>query len=56
MEHHDHPDEGYAKYMMTQASYVFYSTTLWKDMNHIGNYFIVPTTAITATYQKYTER
>ena len=56
MEHPDHTYEGCAGYMMTQAAYVLYSTTLWKDMNDIGNYFIVPTTAITATYQKYKER
>ena len=28
MEHPDHPDEGYAVYMMTQEAYVLYSTTL----------------------------
>ena len=56
MEHHDHPDEGYAKYMMTHVAYALYSTTSWKDLNNVGNYFIVPTTAITGTYQKYKDR
>ena len=56
MEDPDHPDEGYAGYMMTQATYAFYSTTKWKVPVDIGYYFIVPTTAITDTDQKYEER
>ena len=56
MEHPDHTDEGYAVYMMTQAAYVLYSATLWTDLNNVGNYFIVPTTAITSTDQKYENR
>ena len=47
MEHPDHPDEGYNGYMMMQAEYALYSTTLWTYSNDIGNYFIVPTTTTT---------
>ena len=56
MEDPDHPDEGYAGYMMTQATYAFYSTTKWKVPVDIGYYFIVPTTAITDTDQQSVER
>ena len=56
MEHPDHTDEGCAGYMMMQVSYALYSTTKWKDPADVGNYFNVPTTAITDTDQKYEER
>ena len=56
MDHPDHTDEGYAGYMMTQTAYLLYSTTLWTNTNDVGNYFIVPTTAITNTDQKSEER
>ena len=49
LEHPDHPYEWYAGYMMTQASYVLYSTIRWQDPSDVCNYFIVPTTAITDT-------
>ena len=55
MEHHNHTNEGCAVYMMTQEVYVLYSTTKWMDPNDVGNYFIVPTTAITDTHQKSKE-
>ena len=41
---------------LIQAAYEFYSTTRWKDPVDVGNYFIVPTTAITNTDQKSEER
>ena len=56
MERSDHPYEGYAGYMMSQAAYVLYSTTPRMDLNDMGNYFILPTTAITNTKQKYEDR
>ena len=56
MEHPDHSYEGYAGYMMTQADYVLYSTTIWQGQADAGNYFIVPTTAITESDQKPEER
>ena len=52
MEDPDHPDEGYAGYMMTQAAYVLYSKTIWQDPEDVGNYFILPMTAITDIDQK----
>ena len=55
MEHTDHPYEGYAGYTMTQVDYALYSTTRWKDKSGVGNYFIVSTTDITNTDQKYEE-
>ena len=55
MEHPDHTDEGYSVYMMTQAAYVLYSTTKWQDPADVGDYFIVPTTAITYTNHKSEE-
>ena len=55
MEHPYHPDEGYASYMMTQASYEFDSTTRWRDTADVGNCFIVPATAIMDTDQKSAE-
>ena len=56
MKRPDHPDEGYSGYMMTPAAYALYSTTIWKDTADGGNYFIVPTTAITDTDQQSVER
>ena len=56
MKQPDHPCEGYAGYMMTQAGYVLYSTTKWKDPVDLGDYFIVPTTTIANTHQKPEER
>ena len=41
--------------MMTLAAYTFSSTSRWQDPEDVGNYFIVPTTAITDTDQKYEE-
>ena len=55
MEYPDHPDEGYANYMMMQVEYALYSTTPWMDLNKIGKYFIVPTAAITNTDHKSKE-
>ena len=52
MEHLDHPNEGYAGYMMTYVDYAFYSATKWKDLSDVGIYFLVPTTAITDTDHK----
>ena len=56
IEHLDHPDEGYAGYMMTQESYVLYSKIRCQNPEEVENYFIVPTTAITDTNQKSEER
>ena len=56
MKRPDHPDEGYSGYMMNTATYAFYPTTRWQDPDNVGNYFIVPTTAITETDQKPEER
>ena len=56
MEHPDHPDEGYAGYMMTKVASELYSTTRWKDPADLGNYFIDPTTNITNTDQRPEER
>ena len=56
MEHPDHPYEGHTGYMMTPTAYALYSTTQWQDPDDVGNYFIVPTTAITNTNQKSEER
>ena len=50
-ENPDHTYEGYAGYMMKQGEYALYLTCLWTDLNDVGNYFILPTTAITNTYQ-----
>ena len=55
MEHPDHPDEGYADYMMMQVEYALYSTTPWMDLNDVGNYFIVPIIDITDTDHKSKE-
>ena len=56
MEHPDHQDEGYSGYMMTQAVYALHSTTKWQDPADVGNYFILPATAITNTNQKITRQ
>ena len=42
--------------MITQAAYVLYRIAIWKDPADVGDYFIVPTTAITDTDQKSSER
>ena len=55
-EHPYHPYEGYSGYMMTLSAYALYSTTKWQDPEDVENYFIVTTTAITNTNQKYEER
>ena len=52
MEHPDHPDEGYVGYTLMPKDYELYSSTRWQDPEDVGNYFIVPTTAITDTNQK----
>ena len=56
MSHTDHPDEGYAGYMMTQVAYGLYLTIKWNDTADVGNLFIVCTTAITDTDRKSEER
>ena len=56
MEHPDHPDEGYVGYTLMPKDYELYSSTRWQDPEDVGNYFIVPTTAITDTDQKSEER
>jgi hypothetical protein len=53
--HPIHPEFGFAGYMMTPEAYALYSQTEWRNPPDVGEYFQVPTTAITETEQKSEE-
>ena len=41
--------------MMAPAAYALYTRTLWRDPPDVGEYFEIPTVAITDTEQKTAE-
>jgi hypothetical protein len=53
--HPVHPNFGFAGYMMAPEAFALYSQTGWKDPPDVGEYFQIPSTAITETEQKSEE-
>jgi hypothetical protein len=53
--HPVHPNFGFAGYMMAPEAFALYSQTGWRDPPDVGEYFQIPSTAITETEQKSEE-
>ena len=52
LKHTDHPKHGYSGYLMSKEEYALISRYPWTDQPDVGEYFIIPVTAITETEQR----
>jgi hypothetical protein len=52
LKHTDHPKHGYSGYIMSKEEYALVSRYPWTDQPDVGEYFMIPVTAITETEQR----
>jgi hypothetical protein len=52
LKHTDHPTHGYSGYLMSTEEYALVSPYPWSDQADVGEYFVIPVTAITETEQR----
>ena len=52
VDHPKYPDDGFSGYMLDPATFRLFNDTPWKPPPAIGEFFIVPATALTETEQK----
>jgi hypothetical protein len=52
LKHTDHPTHGYSGYLLSKDEYALVSPFPWRDQIDVGEYFIIPVTAITETEQR----
>jgi len=55
IQHPIHKDDRYAGYMMVVLAFALLSITPWTDPEDLGDFFVVPISAITDTQQKSEE-
>ena len=56
LDHADHPTDGWSGYLMTKKEFALRSATTWTRPEIVGNFFVIPVTAISTGHREQAKK